>query len=211
MTKAWHNRIVGHGEEAPDQLLANPANWRIHPKHQQDALAGVLREVGIVQDIIVNSRTGYVVDGHLRVSLAMREGQATIPVKYVDLSESEEALILATFDPLSALAGTDRVKLEELLREVSSGESAVQQMLAEMAEKAGITLPQDSDWSDSFGGVPDGERAPFQQMTFTLSDTQAELVKRTLQQAKGVGSFVDTDNENSNGNALARICEAYLG
>ncbi len=28
------------GEEAPDQLLANPANWRIHPKAQQDALAG---------------------------------------------------------------------------------------------------------------------------------------------------------------------------
>ena len=34
---AWRNRIVGHGEEAPDQLLANPKNWRIHPKAQQDA------------------------------------------------------------------------------------------------------------------------------------------------------------------------------
>jgi hypothetical protein len=28
----WRNRIIGHGEEAPDQLLANPRNWRIHPK-----------------------------------------------------------------------------------------------------------------------------------------------------------------------------------
>ena len=41
-TAAWRNRITGSGEEAPDQLLANPANWRIHPKAQQDALAGAL-------------------------------------------------------------------------------------------------------------------------------------------------------------------------
>lgn len=35
---AWKNRIVGEGLEAPDQLLAHDKNWRIHPKHQQDAL-----------------------------------------------------------------------------------------------------------------------------------------------------------------------------
>ncbi len=31
-TAPWRSRIVGSGEEAPDQLLANPANWRIHSK-----------------------------------------------------------------------------------------------------------------------------------------------------------------------------------
>ena len=45
----WRNRITGSGEEAPDQLLANPANWRIHPKAQQDALAGAIDAVGWVQ------------------------------------------------------------------------------------------------------------------------------------------------------------------
>lgn len=68
---AWRSRIVGTGEEAPDQLLANPRNWRIHPKAQQDALAGVLSEVGWVQNVIVNQRTGYVIDGHARVALAI--------------------------------------------------------------------------------------------------------------------------------------------
>jgi hypothetical protein len=46
------NRITGSGEEAPDQLLAHPANWRIwriRPKAQQDALAGALDQVGWVQ------------------------------------------------------------------------------------------------------------------------------------------------------------------
>lgn len=47
----WQNRITGYGSEAPDQLLANPRNWRTHPATQTDALAGVLSEVGVVQNI----------------------------------------------------------------------------------------------------------------------------------------------------------------
>ena len=43
----WRNRIVGYSEEEPDQLLANPSNWRIHPAAQAEALKGVLAEVGI--------------------------------------------------------------------------------------------------------------------------------------------------------------------
>ena len=72
----WRNRIAGSGEESPDQLLANPRNFRRHPKHQQDALRGVLAEVGWVQDVIVNRTTGHLVDGHLRVELAMRTPKA---------------------------------------------------------------------------------------------------------------------------------------
>ena len=97
---AWRNRIVGSGEEAPDQLLANPANWRVHPKAQQEALAGVLDQVGWVQQVLVNRRTGHVVDGHLRVALALSSGAPTVPVLYVDLEPEEEALVLATLDPL---------------------------------------------------------------------------------------------------------------
>ena len=76
----WRNRIVGYSEEEPDQLLASPYNWRIHPKNQQDALSGVLGEVGLVQNVIANRTTGHMIDGHLRVSLAMRHGQKSVPV-----------------------------------------------------------------------------------------------------------------------------------
>ena len=81
----WANRIVGYGEEAPEQLLANDKNWRIHPKGQQDALAGVLAKVGIVQNVIVNQRSGKCVDGHLRIEMAISQGQPKVPVT-VDLS-----------------------------------------------------------------------------------------------------------------------------
>lgn len=134
----WRSRIVGHGDESPDQLLANPLNFRIHPKPQQEALAGVLDQVGWVQDVIVNRTTGHVVDGHLRVSLALGRGESSVPVVYVELDDHEEKLILATIDPIAAMAATDAEKLDELLRDVAADSTAVQAMLSDLAESAGI-------------------------------------------------------------------------
>lgn len=131
----WKNRIIGYGEAEPDQLLANPNNWRIHPKYQQDALLGVLNEVGIVQNIIVNQQTGFVVDGHARIALAMRNGQKTIPVTYVDLTAAEEELIIMTFDPIDAQAATDKVKLEELLNSAKANDKQLEEFIALMREE----------------------------------------------------------------------------
>jgi hypothetical protein len=97
---AWKNRIVGYREVRPEDLLANPRNWRVHPKHQQAALKGALDELGWIQNVIVNTRTGFVVDGHARVALAIRHNQPTVPTTEVDLSPDEEALALVTLDPI---------------------------------------------------------------------------------------------------------------
>jgi len=72
-----------------------------------------------------------------------------------------------------------------------------------------IASEADTDWGDAFGGLPDEDRAPFQQMTFTLHDEQAEQVKAALGAAKALGPF-DSQNENSNGNALTRICLSLI-
>jgi len=135
------NRIIGSGEEQLDQIMFNPRNWRIHPLSQQDALKGVLEEVGWVQEVIVNKRTGHLVDGHLRCQLAAREGAKTIPVKYVDLSEDEEALVLATLDPIGAMAATDKQKLDELFQDIQSDNENIQKMIAEIGAKEGIIPP----------------------------------------------------------------------
>ena len=147
--KGWRNRIVGTGEEAPDQLLANPANWRIHPKPQQDALGDALDDIGWIQQVVVNRQSGHLIDGHLRVSLAMRNNEQTVPVLYVDLDDREEALALATLDPIAAMAAADKQKLDELLRDVDTGSAALQEMLAGLAEQAGVT-PADVEPPEGF-------------------------------------------------------------
>jgi hypothetical protein len=112
------SRIVGEGLVAPDQLLAHPDNWRLHPVFQQDALRAVLEDIGWVQSVIVNQTTGHVVDGHLRVELALAHHEVKIPVQYVRISEEEERLLLATLDPMSALAGRHDDKIKMLLAQL---------------------------------------------------------------------------------------------
>jgi hypothetical protein len=58
--------------------------------------------------------------------------------------------------------------------------------------------------------LPDGEKAPFKQMTFLLTDLQAQEVATALALSKQENDFEGTGNENSNGNALAFIVAEYL-
>lgn len=113
----WRNRIVGEAEVLASELVPHEWNWRTHPKAQKDALSDVLDQVGWVQRVVVNRRSGKIVDGHARVELCAARGE-TVPVVYVDLSDQEEALILATLDPLGAMAGKDSDKLAGLVAEI---------------------------------------------------------------------------------------------
>lgn len=115
----WDNRIVKSEMADPEELLANPFNFRKHPKHQREALDGVLNEIGWIQDVIVNTTTGHLIDGHLRVELAMSK-QEQVPVKYVELSEQEEKIALASVDPISALAEQDQLMLDELIEDIGT-------------------------------------------------------------------------------------------
>jgi sporulation protein YlmC with PRC-barrel domain len=56
--------------------------------------------------------------------------------------------------------------------------------------------------------LPDGDKAPFQQMTFTLADEQAEQIKNAISDIKETQEYKYAEtmgNENSNGNALYLI------
>lgn len=123
------NRIVGYGDEDPEQLLANPFNYRIHPTYQQEAVSDVLDEVGWVKHVMVNKVTGHIVDGHLRVMEAIKKGESSVPVKYVELTEAEEAEILATFDPIKALAEKNAQRAQALADRVSTRSSALQNVI----------------------------------------------------------------------------------
>lgn len=146
----WNNRIVSSDVKPASWFLANPSNWRIHPQFQQEALLAVLDKIGWIQDVIVNLRTSeqwhqndrYIetlVDGHARVSLALSKGDDTpVPVKYVDLTPDEEAIILALLDPISSWAATDGQQLEALMRTIQDSSEKINQALAALAAENNI-------------------------------------------------------------------------
>lgn len=135
--KKWANRIVGHAEVAPDQLLAHHDNFRRHSKAQQDAMAAVFEDIGWVQSIIVSEQSGRVIDGHMRVELAMRQGVPTVPVVYVELSEEEERKALATIDPMGALATADADQTRDLLVGLNMDDDRLSNLLGQLAKQAG--------------------------------------------------------------------------
>ncbi len=140
------SRIVGHGEEAPDNLTANPLNYRRHPKEQLNALKGSMKELGWIKTVIVNKRSGYVLDGHARVEEAIRQGLPSIPVTYVDLDENEEKLALAVLDPITELAYRDETVLKELLNQVKTEDSNLNELLKSMQINESNSI--ENHWKD---------------------------------------------------------------
>jgi hypothetical protein len=119
-------------------LRPNPKNWRTHPPEQLDALRGVLAEIGFAGACLARELPDgslVLLDGHARAETAPG---AVLPVLVLDLDEAEADKLLATFDPLGAMAGADAAKLDALLRDVQTGSQAVGDMLTELAEAAGI-------------------------------------------------------------------------
>lgn len=134
----FDSRISGYGTEDPEQLLANPQNWRKHPQAQQNAMQGVLEEVGWVTNVIVNEVTGHVLDGHMRIQVAMRNGEREVPVTYVNLTEEEERIVLATYDPLGAMAQQDSKQLADLLAGIQDRANEDLQALLDKARQSAL-------------------------------------------------------------------------
>jgi len=127
------------------QLRPNPKNWRTHPQEQADALRGVLAEVGIADACIAREMPDgslMLLDGHLRTETL---GGELVPVLILDVNEEEADKILATLDPLAAMAETNKEKLENLLQEINIENQAVLDLLDSLTP---LDLPEDSETSD---------------------------------------------------------------
>ncbi len=118
------------------ELRPNPRNWRTHPDAQRDALRGALAEIGFATALVARELEDgslELVDGHLR---AETTPDAVVPVLVLDVTADEAAKLLLTLDPLSALAGTDREQLAELLSTTNFANPQLDELLAGLAEES---------------------------------------------------------------------------
>ncbi len=137
---------------SPRELAENPRNWRTHPESQVAALTDVISEVGWAGACLYNERTGRLIDGHARRAVAIDQGCESIPVLIGDWSEEDEAKILATLDPLAAMAGTHSEKLASLLEQVATDSDSLQSLLQDLSPPS---LPSPGQGGDEFDPTPD--------------------------------------------------------
>jgi len=136
-------------------LRPNPQNWRTHPKAQQDALRGVLAEVGYADALLARELPDgslELLDGHLR---AETTPDMEVPVLILDLNDQEAAKLLAVLDPLAGLAETNEDALAELLSHVETENEAVQALLDRMLGEQEMPLVDEPE-----DGPPPGVPIP---------------------------------------------------
>jgi ParB-like chromosome segregation protein Spo0J len=159
------------------QLRPNPKNWRVHPQGQQDALRGVLAEIGYADALVARELPDgslELIDGHLRAEITPDQ---EVPVLVLDVDEREAAKLLAVLDPLAGLAETNQDVLAELLAEVETENDALQAVLDDLAARDAAALdektqepPPEIDVPEAFQVVVEcrdeaDQKAVFEQLT----------------------------------------------
>jgi len=145
-------------------LSPNPMNWRRHPEAQKQALRSVLAdpEIGWAGALLFNERTGRLIDGHARKEVS--DPNALVPVLVGSWSEEAERKILATLDPISAMAEADAAILKQLLEMADVGAIPLEDMY-------GISIPEEGGLEKS----PSGELVrKFGVPPFSIFDTRQQ-------------------------------------
>ena len=175
--KKIRNRIVEYKSIPSNQIEDNPKNFRLHPDDQKEALQDILDEIGIVDTVLVREMPNgnyQLIDGHLRKDVLKG---TDIPAIVVDLDDEESDLVLATHDPLAAMAKSDPSKVDALLRDINTSSQAVSDLLTSLAEASG-TIPKSQDRQDgsSDPNEPLGEIKPIIQYTLIFEDDDQQNI-----------------------------------
>lgn len=191
-----------------NDLIPYARNSRTHSETQVTKIAASIKEFGFLNPVIVDGENG-IVAGHGRIMAAKKLGMDEVPViEASHLTEAQRRAYVIADNRLALDAGWD----DEMLRV----EFAELEGLGFDLDLTGFTPDEikalDFDAGEEVGmpELPDGDKEPFQQKTFTLHDEQAAIVDDAVMLAR-TNPLADTGiNENSNGNALALICQQWL-
>ena len=186
-------------------LIPYVNNSRTHSDEQVMQVASSIKEFGFTNPILIDDDSG-IIAGHGRLMAAKKLGLDEVPcIRLGHLSEAQRKAYVIADNQLALNSGWDldslRVEIERLdeldfdMGLLGFDADVITKLLDIEAE-----LPE----------LPDGDRDPFQQKTFTLHDEQAAVIDDAILKAK-TSPLIDTGlNENSNGNAIAWICENWL-
>jgi hypothetical protein len=180
------------------EIKPNPNNPRLIKDEKFAKLVNSIKgfpEMLEIRPIVVNSDM-IVLGGNMRLKACKEAGLKEIPVIFADdLTEEQQREFIIK----------DNVGFGEWDWEMIANEWEPEQL-----EEWALDLPG-FDNVEHLGenfSLPDGDKAPFQQMTFTLADEQAEQIQNAIQDIKQTEEYKYAEtmgNENSNGNALYLI------
>jgi hypothetical protein len=181
------------------KIKNNPNNPRLVKDDKFEKLVNSIKtfpEMLKIRPIVVN-KDFIVLGGNMRLKACRAAGLKEIPIiQASQLTEEQQKEFIIK----------DNVGFGEWDWEMISAEWDVEQVEEWGLDSIGFEINTE-DFDDNFS-LPDGDKEPFQQQTYTLADAQAEQIKNAISDVKKTEeyNYVETfGNENSNGNALYLI------
>ena len=185
------------------EIKSNPNNPRVLKDDKFKKLVQSLKdfpEMANVRPIVVNTDM-IVLGGNMRLRAMQEAGWKKAPVQIVDWSiEKQNEFIIK-----------DNVGFGEWDWDAIANEWNNEELINWGLDLPGFDLDADKLGTDF--SLPEGDKAPFQQMTFTLADEQAEQIKNAIADIKETEEYKYAEtmgNENSNGNALYLIIMQWV-
>jgi len=187
-------------------LIPYVNNSRTHDEEQVTQLASSMKEFGFTNPVLIDEQDGLIA-GHGRVLAAKRLGLEEIPAIIVDgLTEAQKKALVIADNQLALNADWDMEKLRIEVETLDELDFNLDILGLDNLD----ALRFDSDCEAELPDLASGDKEPYQQKTFTLHDEQASIVEDAVTLAR-TNPLADTGiNENSNGNAIALICQQWL-
>ena len=180
-----------------------PKPYAKNPRRNDAAVekvAASIREFGWAQPIVVDG-DGVIIIGHTRLKAAKKLGLATVPVLVrSDLTPEQVAALRLADNKTAELAEWDEPLLAA---ELDALVGAVDM------EQFGFLSVSPDDFGTDFS-LPDGDKAKFGEMTFTVTDEQRDEINRALSVAYFCDGFDCEDNANKNGAGLLLIVRDWI-
>lgn len=178
-----------------EKITPYEKNAKKHDKTQIANVAESIKQFGWTQPIVCD-KDGVIIIGHCRLLAAKKLKLDKVPVKYAtDLTDEQVK------------------KLRNLDNKLNESEWDFDLLATDIdgLDFSGFDIYWGIASPDEFGedfSLPDGDKGEICQMTFTLHNEQAELIKYAMQQVKD--DITETfGNSNSNGNALYEVVRQW--
>ena len=179
------------------QLKPYAKNARKHEEYDVGQIAESIERYGFNDPIGIWSKDNIIVEGHGRLLAAKKLGMKEVPcIRLDDLTDKQRREYAILHNKTAELSAWDIDLLGAEVAELDFSGFDIDW---------GFVSPD--DYGESFE-LPDGDKSEICQMTFTLHERQAELIKEAMKNVKD--DITETfGNTNSNGNALYEVVRQW--
>lgn len=163
-----------------------------------DAVAASIKEYGFLVPLVI-TESGEIVTGHTRYKAALQLKIKHVPcVIAAELTEEQIKAFRLVDNKVGELAEWDVDLLPLELADIAADLSVF-----------GFEYISDEEFGEDFT-LNDGDKKPFQQISLTLHDKQAELLLAAIEHVYNNDEVKETfGNENKNGNGIYEVVRQW--